>query len=89
MDKKDKQKDRSFPVKKIEKKDIDNKIKNGGFPPIKYLNYDKTINKKEGTRFSSPEKKIVNIKELLNNNIKKNSFIINTDESDEKIVIKN
>ena len=85
--KKTKLKDRNFPVKDINKKHIIITIKNGGFPPIKYLNPPEPINKNPNSdRLMQPNRKIVNIKELLNNtNTKINIF---DDDNEDSIEIK-
>ena len=55
-------------------------VKNGGFPPIKYLNPNEIMNKSlETSRLIDPIKKTVNIKELLTTKTASNSF---NDEDD-------
>ena len=61
-------------------------VKNGGFPPIKYLNPNETIDKSlDSSRSIPPTKtKTVNIKQLLDTTAVTNAF----DDKDDEIEIK-
>ncbi len=66
----------------MDKKSKMSSVKNGGFPPIKYLNNNESFDKIANTsRLIQPNKKSVDIKRLLDTKQPINTFVDTDDDN--------